>query len=143
VKAAKLHFVDSGVVCHLLGIREPAQLRVHPLRGAIFESWAASEILKARHHRGRPVDLYHVREDRGIELDIVAEKADRVIGVEVKSGATVASDFLAPLRDFADRAGAELPDLDTFLRLIHGGADAGFRHGVELVPWTRIQDVEW
>lgn len=143
VKAAKLHFVDSGVVCHLLGIREPAQLRVHPLRGAIFESWAASEILKARHHRGRPVDLYHVREDRGIELDIVAEKADRVIGVEVKSGATVASDFLVPLRDFADRAGAELPHLDTLLRLIHGGADAGLRRGVELVPWTRIQDVEW
>lgn len=48
VKAPKLHFVDSGLACHLLGIRDPDQLRVHPLRGALFESWCASEVLKAR-----------------------------------------------------------------------------------------------
>ena len=30
VKSAKLHFVDSGVACYLLGIREPAQLRTPP-----------------------------------------------------------------------------------------------------------------
>ena len=33
-------------MCYLLGIREPEQLRLHPLRGAIFESWMVSEIYK-------------------------------------------------------------------------------------------------
>lgn len=33
-KAAKLHFVDSGLVCTLLGIRSPDHLVHHPLRGA-------------------------------------------------------------------------------------------------------------
>lgn len=47
VKAAKLHFVDSGLACHLLGIRSADQLRTHPLRGAVFESWVVAEVLKA------------------------------------------------------------------------------------------------
>lgn len=52
VKMPKLHFHDSGLVCWLLGIREASQLRSHPLRGAIFESWVVSEILKHRTNRG-------------------------------------------------------------------------------------------
>ena len=38
VKMPKLHFYDTGLACWLLGIREPAQLRTHPLRGALFET---------------------------------------------------------------------------------------------------------
>jgi hypothetical protein len=40
IKAAKLHFIDTGIVCALLGIRAPEQLAQHPLRGAIFGSSA-------------------------------------------------------------------------------------------------------
>ena len=39
VKTPKLHFHDSGMACYLLRIRSPDELRHHPLRGAIFESW--------------------------------------------------------------------------------------------------------
>ena len=39
VKMPKLHFYDTGLVCWLLGIRAPEQLRTHPLRGSIFEIW--------------------------------------------------------------------------------------------------------
>jgi hypothetical protein len=53
VKTPKLHFLDSGLVCWLLGIQSPSQLRDHPLRGAMFETWVASEVLKARLHRGQ------------------------------------------------------------------------------------------
>ena len=52
IKAPKLHFLDSGLVCHLLGIRSPEELRHHPLRGQVFESWVAAEVFKARTHRG-------------------------------------------------------------------------------------------
>ncbi len=50
VKAPKLHFLDTGLVCSLLQIREPGQLRLHPLRGAIFESWVVSELYKTLAH---------------------------------------------------------------------------------------------
>jgi hypothetical protein len=88
-KAPNLHFVDSGLACRLLGVRTPEQLRVHPLRGAVFESWVASDVLKARVHRARPADLFLLREVRGAEVDLIVEDGMRVRAVEAKSGATI------------------------------------------------------
>jgi len=96
-KAAKLHFVDSGLACRLLGIRTAEQLIHHPLRGAIFESWVASEAYKARAHRGLDPSLFHLREDRGAEIDLVVEAADEFLLVEAKSGATVVPDAHRPV----------------------------------------------
>jgi uncharacterized protein len=143
VKAAKLHWVDAGLACHLLGIRSAEQLRVHPLRGAVFESWVAAEILKARLHRGRPADLFHLREDRGLELDVVSESASQVVGVEAKSGATVAPDFFSNLREFAADIEEHHPHLAVELRLVFGGTGEQTRHGVTVLPWSQVQEVDW
>jgi uncharacterized protein len=143
VKAAKLHFVDSGLACHLLGIRSPDQLRVHPLRGALFESWVASEILKSRLHRGHAADLFHLRESRGVELDLVVEAADRVIGVEAKSGATVATDFFPSLEKFSAAVGERLAHLSCEARLVFGGDTGHRRRGIDVIPWHAVQDVGW
>lgn len=143
VKAPKLHFVDSGLVCWLLGIREPAHLRLHPLRGAIFESWVASEVRKARVHFGRPADLFHLREDRGAEVDLIVEAEDTVLGVETKSGATIAPDFLGHLQAFGEALGEHFPHLQTDLRLVHGGTRKGRMNEVQLIPWGDIQTFDW
>jgi uncharacterized protein len=143
VKAAKLHLVDSGLACHLLGIRSPEQLRVHPLRGAVFESWVAAEVLKARLHRGRSADLFHLREERGLELDLVAEGEAQVIGLEAKSGATLASDFFKHLLEFGVRMAEQHPHLAAELRLVYGGSEEQTRHGVRVLPWSRVQEVGW
>ena len=143
VKAPKLHVVDSGLACQLLGIRSPEQLALHPLRGALFESWVAAEVLKARLHAGRPADLFHLREDRGMELDLVAEAGDRVYGVEVKSGATVVPDFLRGPSAFADQVARDLPHLRPVPRVVYGGDRREQRGGVEVIPWFDMQAVEW
>jgi len=143
VKAAKLHLVDSGLACYLLGIRAPEQLRLHPLRGALFESWVASEVLKARLHAGRPADLFHLREDRGVELDLVCEAGARVYGVEVKSGATLAPDFFRHPLVFAERLAKHLPHVQPIPRLVYGGDRRETRGGVEVIPWTEVQAVAW
>ena len=52
VRTPKIHWMDSGLVCHLLGIRAPEHLQIHPLRGAVFETWVAGEIYKAHAGRG-------------------------------------------------------------------------------------------
>ena len=54
VKMPRLYFYDTGLVCWLLGIRSPEQLRTHPLRGPIFKTWVVSEIEKYRTHLGEP-----------------------------------------------------------------------------------------
>lgn len=143
VKAAKLHLVDSGLACYLLGIRAPEQMQLHPLRGALFESWVASELLKARFHAGRPADLFHLREDRGMELDLVAEAGAQVYGVEVKSGATLAPDFFRNPAEFGKRVAKALPHVQPVPRLVYGGDRRETRAGVEVIPWGAVQSVEW
>ena len=102
-KAPKLHFFDSGLLCYLLGIREPEQLRLHPLRGAIFESWVISEIYKANVHKGMQPNLFHYREARGPEVDLIIEQGRDLAAVEIKSGATVTRDFFKNLTSFSGR----------------------------------------
>ena len=142
VKAPKIHFIDSGLACHLLAIRNPDQLRTHPLRGAVFESWVAGEILKARLHRRRSADIYHLRETRGVEVDLVVEADEAVIAVEAKSGATVASDFFLGLRAFAERMGDRQPQ-GAVLRLVYGGETAQDRSDAQVIPWHEVQDHSW
>lgn len=143
LKASKMHFVDTGLACHLLGIRSPEQLEVHPLRGALFESWVASEVLKSKVHRGRPADLFHLREARGIEVDLIVESGARLIGAEVKSGATVAADFLDGLKALRARAQEATPHLEVVARLIYGGATSQERTDAHVVAWSEVQSVEW
>lgn len=92
----------SGVVCYLLGIREPEQLRHHPLRGAVFETWVVSELYKARVHAGLEPDLFHFRASRGPEVDLVEDSGSDLGAVEIKSGTTVTRDFFKGLELFED-----------------------------------------
>ncbi|MEX2466260.1 MAG: ATP-binding protein [Gemmatimonadota bacterium] len=143
VKAPKLHFVDSGLVCSLLGIRAPDQLATHPLRGPIFESWVASEVLKARLHRRRPRDLFHLRETRGAEIDLLVEGTRHIIGVEVKSGATITPEFLQGLRGLPDLTRHGGGGRSAVARLVYAGDIAQERTGVHVLPWSDVQGVDW
>jgi len=132
VKAPKLHFIDSGLACHLLDIHEPEQLRHHPLRGAIFESWVAAELLKREVHAGRTARLRHYRESRGLEIDVLLENAGKRLAVEAKSGATVAAEFFRPL----EKLRTLLPDVQA--GIVYGGSEIHSRNGIRAVPWNKL-----
>lgn len=138
VKAPKLHFFDTGLVCYLLGIQEPAQLRHHPLRGAVFETWVFSELYKKKIHRGEVPQLFHFRESRGIEVDFIESQANRTVLVEAKSGETVGSDYFHAMHTLekllVDRGVSEKIEK----QLVYGGSKAVVRNGVEVVPWDRL-----
>lgn len=141
-RTAKMHFVDSGLACRLLGIRTPDQLVHHPLRGAIFESWVASEIYKARANVGLDPDLYHLREDRGVEIDVVLEGAADLILVEAKSGSTVVADALATLKTVAARFTPATPK-SVRPRLVYGGDPSRSQEGVQVVSWSDVHGLPW
>ncbi|MDR0787251.1 MAG: DUF4143 domain-containing protein [Gemmatimonadota bacterium] len=143
VKADRLHFVDSGLACYLLGIRDPEQLRVHPLRGALFESWVASEVRKARLHRGLPAGLWHLREDRWLSVGLISEGANRRMGVEVRPSETILPEFARGLTRFLEEASGWDPALPPAARLVYAGDQARTLSGVEVIPWFWVQDVDW
>ena len=141
VKAAKLHFLDSGLACYLLNIREPEQLRHHPLRGAIFESWVVSELYKAQVHRGEQPDFYHYRESRGMEMDVLMNLGDRLCAVEVKSAATAAADFFKRFEPFAERVrNTDLPARVENV-VVYGGEVSQQRSTARLIAWRDVGEI--
>lgn len=143
VKAPKLHFVDSGLACQLLGISEPDQLRHHPLRGSLFESWVAAEILKSRAHRGLPPAMYHYRDARGHEVDLVVESERAVFLVEAKAGATVHGEAFGPLTRLAERVADDAATKPVECRLVFGGEHPQSRGSARAVPWGRLDREAW
>lgn len=141
VKAPKLHFFDSGLVCYLLGIREPEQLRLHPLRGPIFESWVISEIYKTLAHSGLQPDLFHYRESRGAEIDLLIEQGKGLAIVEIKSGATVNKDFFKNLRRFSRRMQDERQLRPVQSHVVYGGDDSQQRSDVRVLSWRDVSRV--
>jgi len=137
VKTPKLYFYDSGLLCYLLGIRAPEQLLRHPLRGAIFETWIVSEILKMRTHAGRPPDMYFYRNLRGLEIDLVLASGNACTAIEVKSGQTIAPDFFDHLEEFQSiLKGKPFSEFAAFV--VYGGSQEQRRKQGHVLPWNRI-----
>lgn len=143
VRTPKLHLLDTGMVCHLLGIRTVEQLRLHPLRGSIFESWVVSEVLKARAHRGLPYSASFFRDRKGQEVDLLVGRGDPLVAVEVRAGQTVASDFFrgfGVLRSLAERDPlvARVESV-----VVYGGEAAQKWSQADVLPWAAIHEYEW
>jgi len=143
-KAPKLHMIDSGLLCHLLGIHSPDQLRHHPLRGSIFESWVVSEVLKSRTNRGLPASLFHFRDAKGLEVDLVLEGKNALGFTEVKSGATVTTDYFRPLNRIEKRVLADEQLAGPLVkRLVYGGEKSTSSRGIEIVSWRQVAEQDW
>jgi predicted AAA+ superfamily ATPase len=141
-KAPKLHFFDSGLVCYLLGIREPEQLRLHPLRGAIFESWVIAEIYKTHVCSGIQPRLFHYREARGLKIDLLIEQGLQLKAVEIKSGATTSPDFFKNLERFSKRPAGTDPSLGIESHLVYGGDESRQRTGTKLISWRDVPRID-
>jgi uncharacterized protein len=136
LKRPKLHFIDTGLVCYLLGITSPEQLRLHPLRGAIFETWVVSEIYKQGIHQGRIPRLFHYRENMGLEFDLLESVDSHMIPYEIKSGMTFQSDFLKSFKILEKRK--DTPFLFQKGKVIYGGAASQTRGRIQIVPWYEV-----
>jgi len=142
VKTPKMHFVDPGLACYLLGIRSADQLRTHPLRGAVFETWVASEILKRFTHAGLSSPMTFFRSRDGAEVDIVVPGEASLIAIEAKSGLTVASDYfrgIASLEAVAERLEPPEP-VRAFV--VYGGDETQERTEGTVVAWSAMDGAE-
>ncbi len=104
----KLHYVDTGLACYLLGLRSEEQILNSQHYGGLLESLIFMEICKHAAWSQEEVGIYHFRDKRKREVDIVLERGNsKIIGVEVKASASVnAGDFkgLAALAEISGNA---------------------------------------
>ena len=131
VKSPKVYFVDTGLLCYLLGIRRVEDLATHPLRGAIFENFVVSELTKVFLHQGIRPPLSFWRDSNGREVDVIVDDGSRSIPVEIKSGKTVVPDFFKGL-EYYERLSGHGGGI-----LVYGGGES-YQRGQHVVRawWT-------
>ena len=106
VKSPKSFLTDTGLAAHLLGLSAARLEADRTLLGPLLETFVTLELLKMRGWNDTEVQLFHYRTQTGQEVDVVLEAADgRVVGVEVKSAATVTGSDLRGLRALQEDVG--------------------------------------
>jgi predicted AAA+ superfamily ATPase len=105
VHRPKVMVTDTGLAARLLGGRLRADAE---LAGRLIETFVAGELRAQTEWSVIRPSLYHFRDRDGAEVDLVLESGDgRVVGVEVKAGATIRAEDLRGLRLLEQRMGAD------------------------------------
>ena len=106
VKSPKLHLVDSGLACHLVGADAGRFAADRPLFGRMLETFVIGELVKQLSWTDPRAALCHFRAAAGTEVDAVVERPDgTVAAIEVKSSATAGPDDFTGLRGLRDTLG--------------------------------------
>ncbi len=98
IKTSKLYFYDTGVACSLLGIRDENQVKLHYMRGALFENLIINEFIKCNVNRGERRPLYFWQDSQGKEIDCLLVDGDKIVPVEIKSGKTISNSYADNLK---------------------------------------------
>lgn len=106
VKTPKVLLCDSGLAAHLMGIDAGRIAQDRAVFGGLLESFVAMELTKQIGWSTAAPALYHFRTHEGEEVDLVLERrAGTLVGIEVKSAATVTAADFKGLRALAQAAG--------------------------------------
>jgi len=133
VKSPKLYFYDTGLLCHLLGIKSIASLKKNNAYGSLFENWVITEIKKNNFNEGQNEGMYYFRDNVGNEVDLVTEKNEEPLAIEIKATAKVSSNMLKGLQFWQKNQ----PKGQSVL--LHGGnINEIVNDRLGIVPWTEV-----
>lgn len=135
-KSLKLYFYDTGLACLLLGIQHHEQLITHPMRGALFETWVVSELIKNRFNQGLLSNLYFWRDSQGHEIDILIDEGDQQIPIEVKAGKTIAKDYFSGIDYWQMLNGAT-----NTAWLVYAGDENQIRKNAAVLSWENLNQL--
>ena len=105
IKNPKLYFYDTGLVSSLLGLTDAAQIETFYMRGALFENFIVSELLKKRLFQGKSEELYFWRNSNGVEIDVIEEDNLELKAYEIKVSETMNTTFFSSIKKIKDLAG--------------------------------------
>lgn len=110
-KMPKVYFLDTGLACHLAGVRDREQLLEGPMAGALFENFCLQETVKCFANRGEQPRLSYLRTNNGLEVDLIIEGQNlRALPVEIKLSRTPTAALASGLTRYASlfaKAGPE------------------------------------
>ena len=103
IKNPKYHFVDSGIACAVRGFSEQSfKLGFPPANlGSVFESYVVNELLRTLPFLKWNVRVFHWRSSNFREIDMIIEKDNSLVGIEIKASTSIHKDTIKNMRWFA------------------------------------------
>lgn len=131
VKTPKLYFYDTGLLTHLLEIREPEELAINRLKGNIFENFVIGNFQKFNANRYQHLNYYFWQDHSGLEIDLLLKTANAYDVYEIKSTQTLNGSLFKNLNYFTELVKPQ----SVRTHLVYGGSQALVRSGVQVLPW--------
>ncbi len=136
IKTPKLYFYDAGLVCHLLGIESPQHAEIHAARGALFEGYIISDIVKQFAAQAKTPHVYFWNSHKGFEIDLLIEHANFLKAVEIKSSATFSSSFFKQLTRWQQ---LEKNDVTSKSYVIYAGDESFSINDMQVISYKEVE----
>jgi predicted AAA+ superfamily ATPase len=133
-KSSKLYFYDSGLLCHLLKIRDADSIQLSTHKGSIFENMIVAEYLKSGYHMNLLRDFWFWRDSAGHEVDLLWQDDERLNLVEIKATQTIMGDLFKGMSYFENLA----PQLVKSKSLVYAGLENQQRSSDNVVSWYTL-----
>lgn len=135
VKTPKLYFVDTGILCHLLSIRNIDHLISHPLIGSIFETFIVGECFKRFYNLGEVPPLYFWRDRLGNEIDLLITDRNELFPVEIKLSQTYTKSFKSSVEKWLNLPGN---NMQKGLVIYTGKEAVNLKSNIPVIPWDLL-----
>lgn len=102
VKSPKVFFVDTGLLCYLLGIDTPERFFKAAERGHLFENMVVMEAVKRLAASLERASFYFYRTALGMEVDLLVERRGGIEAYEIKHAKTIQREMGQSLKRFKE-----------------------------------------
>ena len=136
IKSPKIYFYDTGLLCHLLGLKSETILLNHNAFGSIFENWVVSEIQKNNYNRAENDKMYYFRDSAGNEVDLILERDGQPIAIEIKSSNKISDNMFRGLNYWQKLQRQNMGIL------VHSGITNDIiNETMSILPWTEVANI--
>ena len=88
IKTPKIYFMDTGLVCFLVGWTSSQVAMNGAMSGGLFENFVVSEIIKSYYNAGHETEkIFFYRDKDKREIDLIIEKDNTLYPIEIKKSA--------------------------------------------------------
>ena len=135
MKSPKLYFYDTGLLCHLLKIKDENQIRTHAYKGNLFENMIVAEYVKQNFHQNKMEEYWFWRDSAGHEVDLIRQDDYLYHVIEIKSTTTITQELFKGMLYFGNLAKENVKSQT----LVYAGLDNQKRTIADVVSWYDLK----
>ena len=126
IKSPKIYFYDNGLLTYLNKIHSEKLLENSSIKGEVFENFIISEYMKKIAHSGLNEQLYFLRTNHGVEIDLIIDNGETKTFIEIKSSMTFKQEYLQNMQRIS-------PDIEK--KIIYKGKDMLMQKELEILNY--------